>query len=42
MDCLFNEYFIETIDIFLPFMCDIFNAVLDVGVFPDFWREWRK
>ena len=42
MDCLFNEYFIETIDILLPFMCDIFSAVLDFGVFPDYWRDWRK
>ena len=32
-----NEYFIETIDILLPFICD--NAVLDSGVFPDSWRE---
>ena len=39
MDCLLNEYFIETIDIYLPFMCDIFNAVLDSGVFPDSWSE---
>ena len=39
MDCLLNEYFIETIDILLPFICDTFNAVLDSGVFPDSWRE---
>ena len=34
-----NEYFIETIDILLPFICDIFNVVLDSGVFPDSWRK---
>ena len=39
MDCLLNKYFIETIDILLPFICDTFNAVLDSGVFPDSWRE---
>ena len=39
MDCLLNEYFMETIDILLPFICDIFNAVLDSGVFPDSWSE---
>ena len=39
MDCLLNEYFIETIDILLPFICDIVNAVLDSGVFPDSMRK---
>jgi len=39
MDCLLNEYFIETIDMLLPFICDIFNAVLDSDVFPDSWME---
>ena len=39
MDCLLNEYFIETVDILLPFMCDMFNTILDSGVFRDPWRE---
>ena len=39
IDCLLNEYFIECIDILSPYICDIFNAILDLGHFPDKWRE---
>ena len=38
-DCLLNEYFIETIDIIQPFLCDIFNAIFNSGIFPDSWRK---
>ena len=38
-DALINEYFTETIDILLPFICDIFNKILDSGIFPDQWRD---
>ena len=38
-DCLLNEYFIECIDILAPYLCDIFNAILDSGYFPDQWRD---
>jgi len=39
IDCLLNEYFIHSVDILAPFLCDIFNAILDSGYFPDQWRE---
>ena len=38
-DCLLNEYFIEGINILLPFVCDLFNAILNSSCFPDRWRE---
>ena len=36
-DMLLNEYFIECIDILAPFICDIFNAVLNSGCYPEDW-----
>ena len=38
-DLLINEYFIESCDILSSHMCDIFNAILDSGYFPDKWTE---
>ena len=38
-DCLLNEYFIESIDILVPYLHDIFNAILNSGIFPNQWRE---
>ena len=34
-----NEYFIECSDILSPYLCKLFNAVLDSGCFPDVWSE---
>ena len=38
-DDMLNEYFIETIDIIAPHLCDIFNSILDSGTFPKKWCE---
>ena len=38
-DCLLNEYFIESIDILSLHICDMFNTILNSGVFPDKWTE---
>ena len=38
-DYLLNEYFIESIDILSLHICDIFNAILESGFFPDKWTE---
>lgn len=38
-DFLINEYFIESIDILGSHLCDIFNAILSTGYFPDKWTE---
>ena len=38
-DFLLNEYFIESIDILSSHICDIFNAILDSGFFPEKWTE---
>ena len=38
-DDMLNEYFIETIDIIAPHLCDIFNSILDSGIFPKKWCE---
>lgn len=38
-DSLMNEYFIESMDILGSHLCDIFNAILNSGFFPDKWTE---
>ena len=38
-DCLLNEYFIESCDILVSHLCDIFNAILSSGYFPDKWMD---
>ncbi|KAL4221122.1 hypothetical protein ACF0H5_019381 [Mactra antiquata] len=39
IDLLINEYFIESMDILSAHLCDIFNAILNSGYFPDTWTE---
>lgn len=39
IDNLLNEYFIEGGDILSPYLCKLFNAVLDLGCFPDVWSK---
>ena len=39
LDLLLNEYFIELCDFLLPFIVEIFNAVLENGHFPKSWCE---
>ena len=34
-----NSYFKETYDIILPYLCDLFNAILDSGSYPSIWEE---
>ena len=36
---MLNEYFIECSDILSPYLCKLFNTVLDSGCFPDVWSE---
>ena len=38
-DNILNEYFIEGIDIIASHICDVFNAILSTGFFPDIWSE---
>ncbi|MCG7875528.1 MAG: reverse transcriptase family protein, partial [Candidatus Thiodiazotropha endolucinida] len=38
-DCLLNEYFLESVDILAPYLCDLFNAILNSGYFPEQWTE---
>ena len=38
-DNLLNEYFMESVDIIGSHLCDIFNAILNSGYFPDKWTE---
>ena len=38
-DQLLNEYFIESFDILSGHIVDIFNAILNSGVFPSLWSE---
>jgi hypothetical protein len=38
-DCLLNEYFIESIDILSAHLCDLFNGILNSGIYPDKWME---
>ena len=38
-DELLNSYFTETFDIILPYLCDLFNAILDSGSYPSTWAE---
>ena len=38
-DCLLNEYFLECSDILSLHICDLFNAILDSGFFPESWSE---
>ncbi|XP_053405087.1 uncharacterized protein LOC128558872 [Mercenaria mercenaria] len=39
IDCLLNEYFIESSDIIGGHLVDLFNSVLNSGYFPDQWSE---
>ena len=34
-DQILNEHIIHTSDIFLPIYCEIFNCILDTGIYPD-------
>ena len=38
-DSIMNEYLIEGIDILSSHICDLFNAILESGCFPDKWTE---
>jgi hypothetical protein len=38
-DFILNEYLIESVDILGSHICDVFNAILDSGYFPDKWME---
>ena len=38
-DNLLNEYFIETVDILAPHICNMFNKIIDSGFFPDIWSN---
>ena len=38
-DEVMTKYLIESIDILSSHICDIFNGILDSGVFPDKWSE---
>jgi len=38
-DCLLNEYLLECKDIISSHICDIFNAILNSGVYPEKWTE---
>ncbi len=39
IDCLLNEYFIESYDIINGHLVELFNAVLNSGHFPEQWSE---
>ena len=36
-DWLLNEYLLECKDIFSSHICDLFNAILNSGVYPEKW-----
>ena len=38
-DCLLNEFFLESVDILAPHLCDLFNAIFNSGYFPEQWTE---
>ena len=38
-DFIMNEYLIDSIDIIGSHLCDIFNAILNSGYFPEKWME---
>jgi len=38
-DNLLNEYFIETVDILAPHICNMFNTIIDSVFFPDIWSN---
>lgn len=38
-DFIMNEYLIDSIDIIGSHLCDIFNAILNSGFFPEKWME---
>lgn len=38
-DNLLNEYFIETIDILVGHITDLFNIVFNAGYFPELWTQ---
>ena len=37
IDGLLCEVFIECKDIMIPFLCNLFNVILDAGIFPENW-----
>ena len=39
IDNLLNEYFLDSVDIIGSHLCDIFNAILDSGYFPECWTK---
>ena len=38
-DQILNEYLIESSDILSSHLCDMFNHILDYGIFPEKWAE---
>ena len=38
-DQILNEHIIHTSDIFLSIYCEIFNCILDTGIYPDQWAK---
>ena len=38
-DCLLNEYFLESVDSLAPYLCHLFNAIINSGYFPEQWTE---
>ena len=38
-DCILNEYFIESSDILVSHLCDIYNAILSSGYFSEKWMD---
>ena len=34
-----NEHIIHTSGIFLPIYCELFNCILDTGIYPDQWTQ---
>ena len=38
-DNILNKYLIETVDILGSHLCDLFNSILESGVFPESWTE---
>ena len=38
-DLLLNEYFMETFDVLGGHLLDMFNAILDTGIYPEIWTK---
>ena len=39
VDDILNKYLIETVDILGSHLCDLFNSILESGIFPEPWTE---